>query len=171
MSKILDIWKQVKRLYYHSRGSDGGGVWFRSRGINCYGGAVPWWLTFADGHFCRGAWMFGKQAAGPKKEAVHRHARIPPKDSQTSIRTENTTPAFVSPLPDTRLLPESCKGHSVSFSKTNRDSKGRPEGITLCMNAVTYYGELVNWILSHVTDANMFFLQSAVTCCALSWFV
>jgi hypothetical protein len=101
-----------------------------------------WWLTFADAHFCRGAWMFGKQAAGPKKEAVHRHARIPPKDSQTSIRTENTTPAFVSPLPDTRL-----------------------------MNAVTYYGELVNWILSHVTDANMFFLQSAVTCCALSWSV
>ena len=41
----------------------------------------------------------------------------------------------------------------------------------LCMNAATYYGELIDWILSHVTDADMFLVQSAVTCCALFWFV
>jgi hypothetical protein len=41
----------------------------------------------------------------------------------------------------------------------------------LCMNAVTYYGELIDWILSHVTDADMFLVQSAVTCGALFWFV
>lgn len=41
----------------------------------------------------------------------------------------------------------------------------------LCMNAVTYYGELIDWILSHVTDADMFLVQSAVTCCALFWCV
>ena len=43
--------------------------------------------------------------------------------------------------------------------------------IRLCMNAVTYYGELIDWILSHVTDADMFLVQSAVTCCALFWCV
>ena len=41
----------------------------------------------------------------------------------------------------------------------------------LCMNAAAYYGELIDWILSHVTDADMFLVQSAVTCCALFWFV
>ena len=39
------------------------------------------------------------------------------------------------------------------------------------MNAVTYYGELVDWILDHVTDVDMFIVQSAVTCGALFWFV
>ena len=41
----------------------------------------------------------------------------------------------------------------------------------LCMNAATSYGELIDWILSHVTDADMFIVQSAVTCGALFWFV
>ena len=36
-----------------------------------------------------------------------------------------------------------------------------------CMNT---YGELIDWILSHVTDADMFIVQSAVTCGALFWF-
>jgi hypothetical protein len=39
------------------------------------------------------------------------------------------------------------------------------------MNAATDYSAPVNWILSHVTDADMFLVQSAVTCCALFWFV
>jgi hypothetical protein len=41
----------------------------------------------------------------------------------------------------------------------------------LCMNAATSYGELIDWILNHVTDADMFIIQSAVTCGALFWYV
>ena len=37
------------------------------------------------------------------------------------------------------------------------------------MNAATYYAELIDWLLSHVTDTDMFLLQSAVTCGALFW--
>lgn len=37
------------------------------------------------------------------------------------------------------------------------------------MNAATTYSAPVSWILSHVTDADMFLVQSAVTCCALFW--
>jgi hypothetical protein len=43
--------------------------------------------------------------------------------------------------------------------------------IWLCMNAATNYSAPLNWILSHVTEADMFLVQSAVTCCALFWFV
>ena len=39
------------------------------------------------------------------------------------------------------------------------------------MNAATTYSAPVSWVLSHVTDADMFLVQSAVTCCALFWFV
>jgi len=39
------------------------------------------------------------------------------------------------------------------------------------MNAVTYYGELFDWVLSHVRDADMFLVQSVVTCGALFWCV
>lgn len=39
------------------------------------------------------------------------------------------------------------------------------------MNAVTFYAELVDWSLNHVTDRNMFIIQSVVTCGALIWFV
>lgn len=39
------------------------------------------------------------------------------------------------------------------------------------MNAIQFYRELVDWILSHVTDADMFIVQSVVTCGALFWFV
>jgi hypothetical protein len=39
------------------------------------------------------------------------------------------------------------------------------------MNAVTFYREQVDWILGHVTDADMFLVQSVVTCGALFWFV
>lgn len=39
------------------------------------------------------------------------------------------------------------------------------------MNATTYYQELAHWLLSHVTDADMFLMQSAVTCGALFWYV
>lgn len=38
-----------------------------------------------------------------------------------------------------------------------------------CMNAATYYAELIDWLLSHVSDTDMFLLQSAVTCGALFW--
>lgn len=48
--------------------------------------------------------------------------------------------------------------------------RDRSENGPHCMNAVTYYGELVERILNHVTDADMFLVQSAVTCCALFWF-
>lgn len=41
----------------------------------------------------------------------------------------------------------------------------------LCMNSATSYSELIDWILSHVTDADMFIVQSAVTCGALCWCV
>ena len=41
----------------------------------------------------------------------------------------------------------------------------------LCMNATTYYLELAQWLLSHVTDADMFLIQSVVTCGALFWYV
>ncbi|TVY80541.1 Uncharacterized protein LSUE1_G005890 [Lachnellula suecica] len=37
------------------------------------------------------------------------------------------------------------------------------------MNALTYYSELADWVLDHVTDSNMFVLQSVVTCSALCW--
>ncbi|KAF4631987.1 hypothetical protein G7Y89_g6147 [Cudoniella acicularis] len=37
------------------------------------------------------------------------------------------------------------------------------------MNAVTFYREVFEWIVDHVTDKNMFLVQSAVTFCALSW--
>ncbi|TAQ83548.1 hypothetical protein B7494_g8133 [Chlorociboria aeruginascens] len=37
------------------------------------------------------------------------------------------------------------------------------------MNAATYYGELIDWILGHVTDLDMFIVQSVVTCGALFW--
>lgn len=39
------------------------------------------------------------------------------------------------------------------------------------MNAFTYYRELIDWLLSHVTETEMFLLQSAVTCGALVWYV
>jgi hypothetical protein len=39
------------------------------------------------------------------------------------------------------------------------------------MNALTYYSELADWVLNHVTDSNMFYVQSVVTCTALVWFV
>jgi hypothetical protein len=42
---------------------------------------------------------------------------------------------------------------------------------TLRMNAITFYSELVNWSLNHVTDRNMFIIQSALTCGAVIWFV
>lgn len=45
---------------------------------------------------------------------------------------------------------------------------------SICMNAVTYYGELVNQIISYVKElkkVDMFLVQSAVTCCALFWYV
>ncbi|RDL32999.1 Uncharacterized protein BP5553_08438 [Venustampulla echinocandica] len=37
------------------------------------------------------------------------------------------------------------------------------------MNAITFYRDLGQWTINHVTAANMFFVQSAVTCCALFW--
>jgi hypothetical protein len=40
---------------------------------------------------------------------------------------------------------------------------------TLRMNAITFYSELVNWSLNHVTDRNMFIIQSALTCGAIIW--
>lgn len=39
------------------------------------------------------------------------------------------------------------------------------------MNAVTFYGELIDWLLSNVTDENMFLIQSFATCCSLGWCV
>jgi hypothetical protein len=39
------------------------------------------------------------------------------------------------------------------------------------MNALTYYSELADWVLDHVTDRNMFYIQSVVTCGALVWSV
>lgn len=44
-------------------------------------------------------------------------------------------------------------------------------GVVCCMNAATYYSELIDWLLSHVTESDMFLVQSAVTCCALFWYV
>lgn len=38
-----------------------------------------------------------------------------------------------------------------------------------CMNAQTYYRELIDWLLSHVNDSDMFVMQSMVTTCALFW--
>ncbi|TVY29951.1 Uncharacterized protein LHYA1_G001261 [Lachnellula hyalina] len=37
------------------------------------------------------------------------------------------------------------------------------------MNALTYYSELADRVLNHVTDSNMFYVQSVVTCTALVW--
>jgi len=39
------------------------------------------------------------------------------------------------------------------------------------MNAIRQYGELVTWVLGHVTDADMVFVQSVVTYGALLWYV
>jgi len=39
------------------------------------------------------------------------------------------------------------------------------------MNAITYYTELMSWLLSHVTDTDMFLVHSIVTCSALFWSV
>jgi hypothetical protein len=39
------------------------------------------------------------------------------------------------------------------------------------MNAVTFYRELIDWLLSNVTDENMFLIQSFATCCSLGWCV
>ncbi|CAD6505282.1 BgTH12-00774 [Blumeria graminis f. sp. triticale] len=39
----------------------------------------------------------------------------------------------------------------------------------LWMNAVTFYSVLFDWILDHVTDYNMFIIQSVATCSALIW--
>lgn len=38
-----------------------------------------------------------------------------------------------------------------------------------CMNAVTYYRELFEWGVSHVRGADMFLVQSVVTCGAFFW--
>jgi len=39
-----------------------------------------------------------------------------------------------------------------------------------CMNAVTFYGELIDWI-NHVTERNMFLIQSFAACVSLSWYI
>lgn len=39
------------------------------------------------------------------------------------------------------------------------------------MNAFTYYSDLADGLLKYVTDSNMFYVQSVVTCTALVWFV
>jgi hypothetical protein len=39
------------------------------------------------------------------------------------------------------------------------------------MNAVTFYRELIDWLLNNVTDWNMFLVQSLATCVSLGWFV
>jgi len=39
----------------------------------------------------------------------------------------------------------------------------------LCMNALTFYGVLLDWVWNHVTARNMYLIQSATTACALSW--
>jgi hypothetical protein len=39
------------------------------------------------------------------------------------------------------------------------------------MNAFTFYRELIDWLLSNVTEENMFLIQSVATCCSLGWFV
>lgn len=39
------------------------------------------------------------------------------------------------------------------------------------MNAVTAYSDPIDWVFSHVIAVDMFLVQSAVTCCALFWFV
>lgn len=43
--------------------------------------------------------------------------------------------------------------------------------IQLCMNALDFYGVLLEWTWNHVTDWNMYLIQSATTACALSWYV
>lgn len=40
-----------------------------------------------------------------------------------------------------------------------------------CMNALDFYGVLLEWTWNHVTDWNMYLIQSATTACALSWYV
>lgn len=42
---------------------------------------------------------------------------------------------------------------------------------SLCMNALEYFRELIVWMVSHVNDADMFLVQSVVTCGALFWYV
>lgn len=39
------------------------------------------------------------------------------------------------------------------------------------MNAFTFYRELIDWLLSNVTEENMFLIQSVATCCSLGWCV
>jgi len=39
------------------------------------------------------------------------------------------------------------------------------------MNALTFYRELIDWLLSNVTEENMFLIQSVATCCSLGWCV
>jgi hypothetical protein len=39
------------------------------------------------------------------------------------------------------------------------------------MNAVTFYRELIDWLLNNVTDWNMFLVQSLATCVSLGWCV
>ena len=39
------------------------------------------------------------------------------------------------------------------------------------MNAFTFYRELIDWLLSNVTEENMFLIQSIATCCSLGWCV
>jgi hypothetical protein len=40
----------------------------------------------------------------------------------------------------------------------------------LCMNALDFYSVLLEWVWNHVTEWNMYLIQSATTACALSWY-
>jgi hypothetical protein len=40
-----------------------------------------------------------------------------------------------------------------------------------CMNAITFCSVLIDWIFNHVTEGNMFIIQSFATGSALTWFV
>ena len=96
---------------------------------------------------------------------------LSPEKSAPSHRVDNPYPAVVLVIFTITLFAGSAWAITHPFHFEALPFTAYSHLTRLCMNAVTYYGELIGWILSHVTDADMFLVQSAVTCCALFWYV